>query len=32
MRQPIYHLIKTDETYLFVDVGGGSFKFTLTVN
>jgi len=25
----LHHLIKTDETYLFVDVGGGSTEFTL---
>ena len=25
----LFHLLKTDETYLFVDVGGGSTEFTL---
>ncbi|KAF2515742.1 Ppx/GppA phosphatase family protein [Flavobacterium foetidum] len=25
----LHHLLKTDETYLFVDVGGGSTEFTL---
>jgi exopolyphosphatase/guanosine-5'-triphosphate,3'-diphosphate pyrophosphatase len=28
----LHHLIKTDETYLFVDVGGGSTEFTLFSN
>jgi len=28
----LHHLLKTDETYLFVDVGGGSTEFTLFSN
>ncbi|WP_281232635.1 Ppx/GppA phosphatase family protein [Flavobacterium gelatinilyticum] len=28
----LHHLIKSDETYLFVDVGGGSTEFTLFSN
>jgi exopolyphosphatase/guanosine-5'-triphosphate,3'-diphosphate pyrophosphatase len=28
----LHHLIKTDKTYLFVDVGGGSTEFTLFSN
>ncbi|WP_281322055.1 Ppx/GppA phosphatase family protein [Flavobacterium aestivum] len=28
----LHHLIKSDETYLFVDVGGGSTEFTLFAN
>jgi exopolyphosphatase/guanosine-5'-triphosphate,3'-diphosphate pyrophosphatase len=28
----LHHLLKTDETYLFVDVGGGSTEFTLFAN
>ena len=28
----LLHLLKTDETYLFVDVGGGSTEFTLFSN
>ena len=28
----LHHLIKTDQTYLFVDVGGGSTEFTLFSN